>query len=110
MTTATLLVRKDKLAETRVQTRDDEPLATGQVRVAIDRLPLTANNNTYAAFGDAMNYWSFFPSGEEGWGIVPAWGFANVVQSLHPGIAVGERLYGYWPLASSAILSPDRLS
>jgi hypothetical protein len=33
-----------------------------------------------------------------------------VVQSLHPGVAVGERLYGYWPMASSAVLSPGRLS
>ncbi|RYY58288.1 MAG: DUF2855 family protein, partial [Comamonadaceae bacterium] len=71
---------------------------------------LTANNITYAAFGDAMSYWQFFPSGEEGWGVVPVWGFGVVVQSLHPGVAVGERLYGYWPLASSAVLRPDRLT
>jgi hypothetical protein len=43
-------------------------------------------------------------------GIVPVWGFGNVVQSLHPGVAVGERLYGYWPLANSAVLQPDRLT
>jgi NADPH:quinone reductase-like Zn-dependent oxidoreductase len=110
MATSTLLVRKDDLAQTRLRTTDDEPLADGQVRVAVDLLALTANNITYAAFGDAMDYWRFFPAGEEGWGIVPAWGFADVVQSLHPGVAVGERLYGYWPLATSAILAPDRLS
>ena len=40
------------------------------------------------------------PDGEQGWGIVPVWGFATVVQSLHPGVAVGERLYGYLPMAS----------
>src|SRR6476661_3780786 len=110
MTTTTLLVRKDKLAETRLRVRDDEPLADGQVRIAIDRLALTANNITYAAFGEAMDYWRFFPSGEEGWGIVPVWGFGRVVQSSHPGVATGERLYGYWPLATSAVLQPDRLS
>jgi hypothetical protein len=33
-----------------------------------------------------------------------------VVQTLHPGVAVGERLYGYWPMASHAVLQPDRLS
>ena len=38
------------------------------------------------------------------------WGFAKVVQTLHPGVAVGERLYGYWPMASHAVLQPDRLS
>lgn len=110
MTTTTLLVRRDRLAETRLRTAEDAPLAPGQVRVALDVLALTANNITYAAFGETMDYWRFFPSGEEGWGIVPVWGFARVVQSSHPGVAVGERLYGYWPLAGSAVLQPDRLT
>jgi hypothetical protein len=57
-----------------------------------------------------MNYWQFFPTGEAGWGIVPVWGFAAVAQSLHPGVAVGERLYGYWPMSNEAILQPERLS
>ena len=26
-----------------------------------------------------MRYWSFFPTGDDGWGHMPAWGFANVV-------------------------------
>jgi hypothetical protein len=110
MATTTLLVRRDRLQDTRLQTADDSPIADGQVRVSLDLLALTANNITYAAFGDAMDYWRFFPSGEEGWGVVPVWGFGTVVQSLHPGVAVGERLYGYWPLAGSAVLQPDRLS
>jgi hypothetical protein len=110
MTCTTLLVRKDRIADARLRTDADPPLADGQVRVGLDLLALTANNITYAAFGEAMDYWRFFPSGEEGWGIVPVWGFGHVVQSLHPGVAVGERLYGYWPMASSAVLAPDRLS
>ncbi len=106
----TLLVRRDAIAQARVREQDDRPLAPGQVRVAIDLLALTANNITYAAFGEAMDYWRFFPSGEDGWGILPAWGFGRVVQSLHPGVAAGERLYGFWPAGSGAILQPDRLS
>src|SRR3954466_12035559 len=109
MTTTTLLVRRDRITESRLRTAEDTPLAPGQVRVALDLLALTANNITYAAFGEAMDYWRFFPSGQDGWGIVPVWGFGTVVQSLHPGVAVGERLYGYWPLAGSAVLQPDRL-
>ena len=109
-TTTRLLVRKDRLSDTRLQESPDTPLADGQVRVRVDTFALTANNITYAAFGDAMNYWRFFPSGKEGWGLIPVWGFGSVVQSLHPGIAVGERLYGYWPMASGAVLSPQRLS
>jgi hypothetical protein len=109
-TTTTLLVRQDQLGTTRIESRDDTPLAAGQVRVRVDSFALTSNNITYAAFGDAMNYWQFFPSGQAGWGIVPVWGFGTVVQSQHPGVAVGERLYGYWPMASFAVLQPDRLT
>jgi len=107
--TTTLLVRKNQLAEARLHTATATPLADGQVRVRINAFALTSNNITYAAFGDAMNYWQFFPTAEAGWGIVPVWGFATVVQSLHPGVAVGERLYGYFPMASEAILTPARV-
>lgn len=110
MSTTTLLVRQDQLDSTRIESRDDAPLAPGQIRVRVDSFALTSNNITYAAFGDAMNYWQFYPTGQQGWGIVPVWGFGTVVQSLHPGVAVGEKLYGYWPMASHAVLQPDRLT
>ncbi|MEO7393120.1 MAG: DUF2855 family protein [Ramlibacter sp.] len=106
----TLFVRQDQLGTARAEIADGAPLADGQVRVRVDSFALTSNNITYAAFGDAMNYWQFFPTGEAGWGIVPVWGFGTVTQSLHPGVAVGERLYGYWPMASEAVLQPSRLS
>jgi hypothetical protein len=104
------VVRKGHLQETLLQVQPDAPLAAGQVRVSIDRFALTANNITYGAFGDAMHYWDFFPVQEEGWGVIPVWGFGTVVQSDHPGVAVGERLYGYFPMASSVVLAPGRLS
>ena len=110
MSTTILLVRQDQLATTRLLTTDDTPLAEGQVRVRVESFALTANNITYAALGDMLNYWQFFPTGEAGWGIVPVWGFGTVVQSLHPAVAVGERLYGYWPMASQAVLSPQRVN
>jgi hypothetical protein len=114
MTTLAFQVRKDQLATTRLQTLADVPLATGQVRVAVERFALTSNNITYAAFGEAMNYWQFFPVAPDAdgtaWGCIPVWGFGTVRQSLHPGVAVGERLYGYWPMASHALLQPVKLS
>lgn len=110
MTTTTLLVRKERPAEARLSAQPDAAIGPGEVRLRVDLFSLTANNITYAAFGDAMQYWRFFPAGEPGWGVVPVWGFATVVQSLHPGVAVGERLYGYWPMASHAVLRPDRLT
>ena len=106
----TLLVDKTRLGRTRLVTTPEAALTAEQIRVRVDSFALTSNNITYAAFGDAMSYWQFYPTGEDGWGIVPVWGFGTVVQSLHPGVAVGERLYGYWPMARSAVLAPTRVS
>lgn len=84
-------------------------LPAGAVRVRIDAFALTANNITYAAFGEAMSYWAFFPTGDATTGQVPVWGFATVAESRTPQIAVGERLYGYWPIASHATLVPAKV-
>ena len=113
MSTLTFQVRRDSLATTRIVDDAAPPLADGQVRVQIDHFAFTSNNITYAAFGAAMHYWQFFPVADADaatWGCIPVWGFGRVVQSLHPGVAVGERLYGYWPMASHAVLQPARLS
>ncbi len=107
--TTDFLVRKDQLAETRLRITPHAPLASGQVRVAIESFALTANNITYARFGDAMNYWQFFPTGEDGWGSIPVWGFAHVTESACEGVAVGEKLYGYYPMASHVVLEPARI-
>jgi hypothetical protein len=107
-------VRRDQLGSTRCRDLADLPLAAGQVRVRVDHFAFTANNITYAAFGELMHYWDFFPVAPDAdgtaWGCIPVWGFADVVQSLHAGVAAGERLYGYWPMASHALLQPARLS
>ncbi len=110
MSTTTLLVRQDQLAATRLLMAEDTALTDGQIRIRVEQFALTANNITYAALGDMLNYWQFFPTSEPGWGIVPVWGFGTVVQSLHPAVAVGERLYGYWPMGSQAVLSPQRVN
>ncbi len=107
-----LLIRRDNLRATR-WAEDDEaamaPLQPGQARFRIDAFALTSNNITYAAFGEAMNYWRFFPADDPAWGRIPVWGFANVVESRCDGITVGERLYGYWPIATHAVLQPERV-
>ncbi|MFZ3221207.1 MAG: DUF2855 family protein [Rhodoferax sp.] len=96
-----------------MRTRPATPLPEGQVRVGIATFALTSNNITYAAMGDAMQYWQFFPvadAGEEPWGSIPVWGFGTVTESRHPQVAVGERLYGYFPMSSSVDLTPEKLS
>jgi hypothetical protein len=109
MTTFDFLVRKDRLATTELRESPEPQLAAGQIRLAVDKFALTANNITYAAFGETMNYWGFYPA-EDGWGRIPVWGFGTVLESLCPGIAVGERFYGFYPMSSQVVLQPVRLS
>ena len=47
--TATLLIRRDRLGETRLRSGLDDALAAGQVRVAPELLALTANNIDFMA-------------------------------------------------------------
>lgn len=103
-------VRRNDLRETRVvplAAPDEVELAPGEVLVKVDRFAFTANNITYAVFGDGMNYWDFFPA-EDGWGRIPVWGFADVIRSEAEGIEVGERIYGYLPMSSWLKLEPVR--
>jgi hypothetical protein len=103
------LVRKDRLTETELREVTGAPLTDGRVRLAIDRFSFTANNVSYAAAGDTLNYWAFFPA-PEGWGRIPVWGFATVVESAHPDLATGERIWGYYPMSTHVVLEPERVS
>jgi hypothetical protein len=104
-----LRVKKDDLAQVRWHDSDVPVLAEGQILLAVEKYALTANNITYAVVGDGFGYWNFFPTGDGEWGIVPVWGFARVVASQHEGIAVGERVYGYLPMASHLLVTPAKV-
>ncbi len=110
MTTTHFQVFKTDLHQTRLTYTEPTELKSGEVRLAVQRFAFTANNVTYAAFGDAMNYWQFFPTGDTAWGSIPVWGFADVAESACTGVAVGERFYGYYPMASHATLTPARVN
>ena len=83
------LVAKDDLHRCRFLENGPPELEPGQVLLAVNAFGLTSNNITYAMFGQAMSYWSFFPA-EEGWGRVPVWGFAEVAASQHDDLEVGR--------------------
>ena len=111
MTTLTrLLTNKTALDHTRISTTALAPLRAGEALLKIGRVAVTTNNITYAAFGEAMQYWDFFPTGEAGWGHMPVWGFADVMASDVAGVEVGERFYGYWPIASHLRVCPVRVT
>ncbi len=103
-----LHVRRDALGSIAAATRA-ATVGEGEALFRVERFALTANNMTYAAHGVDMNYWGFYPA-PEGQGIVPVWGFASVVESRAEGVAVGARFYGYWPMASHAVLRPGKVN
>ncbi len=88
---------------------DAASLREGEVLLRVDRFALTANNISYAATGELLRYWEFFPAGE-GMGIIPVWGFADVAASKCEGIDPGERVYGYFPMATHLVVIPGNVS
>jgi hypothetical protein len=110
LTVTRLLTDKRALDRSRVETaQEDAQPAAGDAILRIDRVAITTNNLTYAAFGDAMQYWHFFPVADPGWGHMPAWGFADVIATAVPGVEIGERFYGYFPIASHIRMRPERV-
>jgi Protein of unknown function (DUF2855) len=103
------LVKRGELRECRVVESAAPELENGQALLRVDSFGLTANNVTYAVFGEAMSYWDFFPA-EDGWGRMPMWGFAEVEESKAEGVEVGVRLYGYLPPSSHLIVTPVKAS
>ena len=103
----TLAVDRSDLSRTRLVTAPLPDPAAGEAVLRVDRVGLTANNVTYAVLGEAFRYWEFFPT-EPGWGVVPLWGFAEVVASRADGLELGARVYGYLPSGSHLVVRPGR--
>jgi len=100
-------VNKTNFTQARLVEHDDlsikSPLEKGEVIAQVESFALTANNITYAAMGDRLGYWQFFPAADNSsgdWGIIPVWGFATIVSSNNEQMPVGEKLFGYFPPAS----------
>lgn len=103
-------VNTNNLGETQlVEKTYDYELALNQVLLQIDHFSFTSNNISYGILGDRMNYWKFFPaSGDRG--IIPVWGFADVIVSNHPDVKVGSRYYGYYPMSTHLLVTADKVS
>ncbi len=106
-----LIVTRNDLSQTQiVKSSFPDPLPEGSCLLEIDRFALTANNITYGVAADMLRYWEFFPTGDDTTGRIPVWGFADVVASAHPDVAVGTRVYGYLPMSTHVLIYPDRVS
>ncbi|MBR0907895.1 DUF2855 family protein [Bradyrhizobium liaoningense] len=112
MTSTDFIVARDdleqcKLIETTIP--DAAALPQDALLVKVERFAFTANNITYAVMGDALKYWQIFPA-PQGFGNIPVWGFGEVIASRHPGIAVGEWLFGYFPMATHLVIEATDVS
>ena len=109
-----LYIQRQHLAQARLGPDPDAPatraLAAGEARLAIHHFALTANNITYAAFGEAMKYWQFFPAPDAGEGCLPVWGFATVTESRAEGLAPGRRVWGYFPAGTHLVVHAGRVN
>jgi hypothetical protein len=99
------LIKRDDLHECRLAESVAPVLEPGQALLRVESFGLTANNITYAVFGEAMSYWDFFPA-EQGWGRMPMWGFATVERSAAEGMTEGRRAFGYLPPSSQLVVTP----
>jgi hypothetical protein len=91
------------------QLPDAAALPDEALLVKVDRFALTANNITYAVLGDQLKYWQLFPA-PESFGNIPVWGFGDVIASRHSGVAEGERLFGYFPMATHLVIEAADVS
>ncbi len=100
ITSTTFEVNRTRWEDTRcVSEPVDQNLQEHEVLLAVDRFALTSNNISYCVSGDMLGYWRFFPA-QEGWGRVPAMGYADVIASNCPGIEPGERVWGFLPMGT----------
>lgn len=105
-------VDRENYRNTKIADTDDRVLADGEIRVALDKYGLTANNVSYAVSGDLIGYWNYYPVQSNdpiNWGKVPVWGLADVIESKCDAVAVGERIYGFFPMATEIIMTPGRI-
>jgi len=106
-----IVARNDFKQCKRIETRlpDAATLPSEALLVKIDRFAFTANNITYATLGDMMKYWQLFPA-PESFGNIPVWGFGDVIASKHPNVPEGERLFGYFPMATHLVIEAGDVS
>ncbi len=101
----TVVVDRDDLTKTEVLHDElSAELGDCEILLRVGHVGLTANNVTYGVIGDMIGYWRFFPVAAEGRGVIPVWGFADVVDSTLDALPAGTRVYGYLPMSSHLVV------
>lgn len=82
------------------------PLQDGHVRARTILIGLSSNNMGYATSGARFHWWDTFPvpadlpapyNDQSLYGVVPCWGYAEVLESKIQDINVGRLIWGFWP-------------
>ena len=117
------VVNRKELSETATIPAPPLVLNEGDILVRVVKFAFTANNVSYAATGNVLGYWQFFPQQNRGdnirvkknatdttkWGRIPVWGVGVVVASrcsLNGTNIHNRRVYGYFPMSEYVILRP----
>lgn len=117
-------VEKTQLQNTRISSLNiKQTTVDNEVIFKVDKFALTANNITYGIAGNTLGYWRFFPTEDatnnilekntltEGlWGRLPVMGYAEVITSNCTQVSVGERVWGFMPMASHFKIIAGKIS
>ena len=106
-TTLSLQVARDDLRRVRVAETSPAGPGPGEALFRVERFGVSANNVTYALFGDELRYWDLFPA-ETGWGQIPVWGYLRAVASRSGEVEPGRRAFGLCPMSTRVLMRPDR--
>lgn len=102
-----LQVHKTNLNETLIVSPSIREIFDGEVQLRIKKFALTTNNITYGVVGHKIGYWNFFPV-DEPYGVIPVWGFAEVIDSKCADVRIGECYYGFYPMAETLVVTPGK--
>ena len=111
----TLLVNRSNFADVALVNTNNNALEEGFIRVSIGPWALTSNNITYMAVGEQIGYWKFFEPKDygiemTGFGRMPVWGYAEVIESNCADVTIGTLLYGFFPIAQTFDMKPIKLT
>ena len=102
-------INRSDLSDYRIVEAATPEAGEEEIMLKVEQFGLSANNITYAVAGDTLGYWQFFNSvceDTDQWGVMPVWGFAEVVDSNVDEVPKGERLFGYFPPATHMKMKP----
>ncbi|PIA95687.1 hypothetical protein CB0940_10712 [Cercospora beticola] len=102
------VVRKAKISEHSTISISSSlpPLPENKIRAIPRIVSLTANNLSYAKGGHIMHWWDAFPlpshlpsphNDATQYGIVPVWGYAEILESKIADVVQGSMIWGLWP-------------